>query len=215
MTRATWLNAGGLTLLALTASALAYPALSTELPIHWDIHGHADGFGPRWLVAWLNPALMAAMVLLWAVLPAISPRNYRLDSQSPTYQRMLFVLLGLFGYIHAITLYAGLNPGSDVGRALLAGIFLAMGCLGNLLGKVKRNFFVGIRTPWTLASERVWIDTHRLAAWAFVAAGLVGFILVLVGLPVVAFATLIAAALGPVAYSLWLYKRLERQGLIP
>ncbi len=69
----------------------------------------------------------------------------------------------------------------DVGRFAVAGVFLLFAPIGNVLGKVDRNFFVGGRTPWTLADERVWHATHRLAAKIFVAGGMIGFRLVLAG----------------------------------
>jgi uncharacterized membrane protein len=85
--------------------------------------------------------------------------------------------------------------------------------LGNVMGKVRRNFYVGVRTPWALANERVWNATHRFAAKTFVAAGVIGLALTLLGFtgwPV--FVLLMAGLLAPVAYSLVFYKQLERRG---
>jgi uncharacterized membrane protein len=77
---------------------------------------------------------------------------------------------------------------------------------------VRRNFFIGIRTPWTLASERVWYATHRLGARTLVAGALVAFVSVLAGWPLwIAFALLAVGLLFPALYSLLLYKRLERE----
>jgi uncharacterized membrane protein len=85
--------------------------------------------------------------------------------------------------------------------------------MGNVLGKVRRNFYVGVRTPWTLASDAVWEGTHRLAAWLFVVAGVGGFVLMMLGVPFwYCFGAAIALILLPVPYSLYLYKRLEREG---
>jgi len=84
--------------------------------------------------------------------------------------------------------------------------------LGNVLGKVRRNFFVGIRTPWTIANEQVWNATHRLGAKTFFAGGLLGLVAVILRapfwLPVTA---VIVAVLIPVIYSLMFYKQLERR----
>jgi uncharacterized membrane protein len=101
----------------------------------------------------------------------------------------------------------------DIGRALLGGIGIAIVLLGNVLGKVKRNFWLGVRTPWTLASDRVWYATHRLAGKSMVTGGLVVLAAALAGLPgYVATGALLAAALVPVVFSLVYYKRLERAG---
>src|SRR5262249_17855295 len=115
--------------------------------------------------------------------------------------------------LHAALLWSYLDPGVDGVRLLVGGLCLFFAVMGNLLGKVKRNFWMGIRTPWTLASEPVWERTHRLGAWLFVATGLFGFVGVLAGGPVVGlFVVIIGGALVPVVYSLVIYKRLERQG---
>jgi uncharacterized membrane protein len=114
-----------------------------------------------------------------------------------------------------VALYATTHDGADPGRVVLGGVSLFFVLLGNVMGKVRRNFYIGIRTPWTLASERVWVDTHRLAGRTMVASGVVGFLLAIVGGWLVpAFAFLIAGVLFPVLYSLVHYKRLERAGQI-
>jgi uncharacterized membrane protein len=101
-----------------------------------------------------------------------------------------------------------------MGRAVLCGVCLFIILFGNLLGKVRRNFYIGVRTPWTLASERVWNDTHRFAARITVAAGLLGLALSIAGLYLAALFALLAGGLAPVVYSLVLYKQLERRGEI-
>ena len=84
-----------------------------------------------------------------------------------------------------------------------------------MIGKVCKNFYIGIRVPWTLASDRVWNDTHRLAAWVMVAVGVIGFLLVIAGAsPIVAIGLLIGSMLIPVVYSFIHYKSLERRGTL-
>src|SRR5262249_29404406 len=101
----------------------------------------------------------------------------------------------------------------DLGSGFLAGLFLFFALMGNQLGKVRKNFYIGVRTPWTLASDRVWNDTPRLAAWLMVAAGVVGFVLRLVGVSIiVSIVLLIGSALLPVIYSFIHYKAMERAG---
>ncbi len=85
--------------------------------------------------------------------------------------------------------------------------------MGNVLGKVRRNFWVGVRTPWTLASDAVWNATHRVAARLYTAAGLVGALAVWLGAPLaVCFAAFLVVVILPGLYSLMLYKRFETQG---
>jgi uncharacterized membrane protein len=110
-------------------------------------------------------------------------------------------------------LFSALGVIIDVSRALEGGVSLLFALMGNVLGKVRRNFFVGVRTPWTIANEQVWNATHRFAAKTFFAGGLLGLIVVILGAPLwLPIASILIAALAPVIYSLVFYKQLERQG---
>jgi uncharacterized membrane protein len=95
----------------------------------------------------------------------------------------------------------------------MGGVCLLIALLGNVLGKVQRNLYIGIRTPWTIANERVWNATHRLGAKTFVLGGLAGFIFAMAGSwPWLSIGSVLAGALVPAIYSLVYYKRLERRG---
>jgi uncharacterized membrane protein len=124
----------------------------------------------------------------------------------------MLMMVCMFAYIDALVLWAGVDHSVNVGRASLFGVCVFFTLLGNVMGKIRRNFYIGVRTPWALANERVWNATHRLAAKTFVQGGLAGLALIAIGLngwpP---FAALMAGALTPVLYSLYFYKRLERR----
>lgn len=207
-----WGLALGLTVAAGLATALVYPALPDRIPTHWNFRGEADAWGPRW-TAFGVPIGMAAMLAIFAVLPRVSPRRYALDAFRDTYAAVVAITTGMFGYIQGVILAACLGAPIDMGRWLVGGLLAGMALLGTLLGKVRPNFWVGVRVPWTLASERVWNETHELAGRLLVLAGLAGIGLLALGAsPVWAFALLLIAVFGPIPYSLALYKRLEREG---
>jgi uncharacterized membrane protein len=213
--------------IALTAAAFAaslyvydfeYDRLPDQVPIHWNIDGVADGFVPKedaLRAFFLLPAVMAGFVLLTLALPWLSPRHFEVDTFRDVYGYVMMLVVALFGYIHVATLWGSLQRDRpvDVGRLVVGGILLFLALIGNVLGRVRRNFWVGVRTPWTLASDGVWNATHRLAAWLFVAAGVLGLVAAVAGAPLLwCFVGIMIAALAPVVYSLVLYKRLERQG---
>jgi uncharacterized membrane protein len=223
MTRSSlsWLIALGLTAAIWAASAYLYPGLPDRIPTHWNIHGKVDGYGSKTWAVFLMPAVCLLMLGLFRLLPWLSPKGFQVDTFRPTYEFIMVGVVGLFCYIHAVILYAtlrhvaGNDQGFDMGRALCAGIFLFFALLGNVMGKVRRNFYMGVRVPWTLASERVWNDTHRVAAWTMVGGGLLGFLIVVSGLPIAAgFGVLIASVIVPVVYSFVHYKSLERRGAL-
>src|SRR5262245_38423230 len=108
-------------------------------------------------------------------------------------------------------LAAALHPDRSLARWMIAGLFLFFAWVGNLLGKTRRNFWIGIRTPWTLSSDAVWIATHRLGARIFVVAGILGAVAVALGAsPVWCFALFLAALCIPVVYSFRMSKKLEK-----
>lgn len=217
MTRMYVAFAVGLTLATWAATLAIYSALPEQVPTHWNIRGEVDAYGNKTWATFLMPGVMVGLLALFRLLPWLSPKSFTLDTFRGTYEFIVAAAMGLMAYIHGLMLWAAYSGPIDINRALSSGLCLFFMLMGNVLGKVRRNFFVGVRTPWTLASERVWIDTHRLAARMFVAAGLIGFLVcLLVGGPVAFIATLaliMIAAFTPVVYSLVHYKQLERRGL--
>jgi uncharacterized membrane protein len=197
--------------LILAATLLAYRQLPDTVPIHWTALGDIDGYGPR---AWvfLQPLLLAFVVLVWAVLPGVSPEKFKVGGFSATWWYCGIVTAALLAYVQTVLLWGILTGSLPMARALLGGIGMAVVLLGNVLGKVKRNFWLGVRTPWTLASDRVWYATHRLAGKTMVVGGLVALAGAILGLPFeFGMAAIVIGALAPAAWSLVYYKRLERE----
>jgi uncharacterized membrane protein len=191
---------------------MVYPSLPETIPTHWGADGKVNGYGPR-STAFIWPALAAGMTLLMFVLPAISPKNFSMESFRHTFNYITFILVAMMGYLGFVVLYMTQNPTWAFEKPFVGGMMVFIGLLGNLMGKVQRNFFVGIRTPWTLASDKVWVATHRLGARLMTLGGLVGALLVIIGVPALyVFFAFIALILYPILYSLLLYKRLERAG---
>jgi uncharacterized membrane protein len=213
MTRVYYVVAVMLVVAALAMSMVFRPRLPDMVPIHWNIHGEIDGYAPKTQALFLMPALMAGLIVLFRMLQWLSPRHFEVDSFRTTYLYIMVLVVGFFGYLHGAILWSARTGTVNPTRTIFGGIFLLLACLGNVLGRVRRNFWSGVRTPWTLASERVWNDTHRLAARLFFGVGLLGAVAVFLGVPVIAslviFSTIIMV---PVVYSLVLYKRLERRG---
>jgi uncharacterized membrane protein len=212
-----------LTLAAFAASLwvgwLHPEGLPEKVPIHWGADGKANGWVQREHILpylMIVPGVMTGFVLLSLALPWLSPEQFSIDRFRNTYNYLMSLLLTFFAYFHGIALAGSLQWDVNMNRVVLGGMFLLFGLLGNVLGKVQRNFFVGIRTPWTLADETVWIRTHRVAAWLWTGGSLIGFVGVML-LPAErsvwwSLAVIVGMALTPVVYSLVLYKRLQRQG---
>lgn len=187
-----------------------YPHLPAQTPSHWGADGTVNGWMPRFWAAAIWPLLMLGLSLIYALLPVISPRKFEIAPFARTYGIIVMATLAFLLVVGTTALLAG--AGYHVSVELVAPI--AVGALlmviGNFMGKFRKNFFVGIRTPWTLTSDVVWERTHRLAGWLFVVAGLVWIV---GGLqhasPVVLVVAALAAGFIPAIYSYFLYRRVE------
>jgi len=208
-----YLGAAAVILATLAGTLVAYPSLPSIVPIHWDAHGHVNGWGPKWSLLLYGPGMMTFIVLMFAALPWLSPKRFEVDSFRATYLYIMIVIVAMLAYCQILILVTALGLVLDVSRAIEGGVCLLMALLGNVMGKVRRNFYVGIRTPWTIANEQVWNATHRFAAKTFFAGGLLGLLAVILRAPFwLPMTAILVAALVPVVYSLMFYKQLERRG---
>jgi uncharacterized membrane protein len=199
-------------LATLAATLFVYAELPAQIPVHWNAHGQIDRYGPRATI-FVQTAVMLLFILLWMALPRISPQHFAVDGFEDTYWYTCLVVVGLLGYIQLVLVWGAWTHTMAMNRPMLGGLAVFVTLLGNVIGKVRRNFWLGVRTPWTLASERVWYSTHRLAAKSLVVAGLSALLTAILGLPALLTLCLIGAGfVVPVVWSLLYYKRLERSG---
>lgn len=200
-----------LCLLALGFGALVYGDLPEQVATHFNLAGEADDWSDRLTAVLMMPGgMLLTWLLLWG-LPKISPTGWRVEPFMPVWSRIQVAILGFLLFIHVAVLGHALGWwGADMGRPVLVGVGLLFAFLGNYLGKTTRNFFLGIRTPWTLASDEVWRRTHRLGGWTMVAAGVALVAMGLFGVSEIALLVVVAAAaLIPVVYSFFAYRALE------
>jgi uncharacterized membrane protein len=201
-----------LMILAMSAiTAYYYPALPETIPVHWNAAGQVNGYGGRWQLWLAGPGLMTVMLLFSMAIPWLSPKKFEVQSFPGTYSYIMAAVVALFGGIELLMLCGAAGVHLETVRVVPALVFVILIVIGNPMGKVRRNFFIGIRTPWTLASEAVWYATHRLAARLMVASGLLGLIAVWLGAPHWVLLVLMTAwGLVAAGYSLLLYKRLPQ-----
>ncbi|KGX93769.1 membrane protein [Pontibacillus halophilus JSM 076056 = DSM 19796] len=156
----------------LLISAIAYPSLPEQFAIHWGPSGEVDGFANKSFGAFFMPLLLIGLYGLFLVLPHIDPRKRNYDKFLSSYRITTIVTLSFLWLIHVlIVLYnAGVNINIDMAVHMGVGALLII--LGNYMPRFRHNFFVGIKTPWTLASEKVWMKTHRVGGWVFIAMGI-------------------------------------------
>jgi uncharacterized membrane protein len=190
----------------------ALAVLPNPSPIHWNAAGEVDGYGSPLLAALLAPAIVTVLAVLTPLLPRIDPRGERYVAFAGTYHLFMNAIALFLTLTHLVTIASALGWAVPVATTISVGVGLLLAVIGNELGRVQPNFFVGIRTPWTLANPEVWRRTHRVGGRAFVALG------VLIALaPLLLPSSLVAAVVGGGAiglvvfvfvYSYWAWRRL-------
>ncbi len=200
-----------LTLVAVGMSAAVYRRLPDTMAVHWDLDGNPNGWMPRAVGAAFGPAFLVLLWVLLRTVPRIDPRAENYARFSEAYEVIVASVLVLILVTHGIVLAVALGYQVAVSRlvpALVGALFVV---IGNVMPRMRPNWWFGVRTPWTLSNDRVWARTHRLAGFSMTAAGLVmiasAFVLpARLGLPVLIAAT-VAATIGPVVYSYLTWKR--------
>lgn len=176
--------------------AMSLPQLD-QYPVHWNAQGEPDRYSTRG-EAIFNMFLMPGTAiflfgLLWAI-PKIEPLRNNLEESGRAYGIIMISLLVLFAGIQLMIVHTSTGGSADISVKWIAGcIGLVNIVIGNVLSKFRQNFFVGIRTPWTLTSELSWEKTHRLTGRLFVLSGL----LVMMALPLMDGLPLLGLVIAP------------------
>lgn len=204
------LAVGGGLLVALTVagSALAYPEMPAEMATHWNASGEVDGTMARGLALALFPVITALTLGFFLVLPRIDPRD-SYESFRVAYDALALATLGFLAYVHGVVILV--NAGYDLGvlqamAPAIGGIYVVAGFVTE---RAEQNWFVGVRTPWTLEDEDVWRQTNDAVATLLKVGGLVaavGFVVPEYALALV-LVPAVAAAIASVGYSYHLYRR--------
>jgi uncharacterized membrane protein len=167
-----------LTLIMIAAAVLLSLAVYNRLPdqvaSHWNAADQVNGSMPRFWGVFLMPLITLAMLGLFLLLPSIDPLKANIATFRGTFNVFILLIVAFMLYLHVLTILWNLGFQSfHMSTALLPALGLLFVFVGLLLRRAKRNFFIGIRTPWTLSSDRVWDKTHRLGAVVFIIAGVI------------------------------------------
>jgi uncharacterized membrane protein len=206
-----WL--GWLVVAALWAgTAAVFPRLPETLPTHWNLAGEADGWSPKMPGAFLLPLIATSVLVLLPVLRRADPRRGNLE-RFGEFGLVLNLTVLFMALVHALSLAAAVGVAVDVTGVVLAGLGLFLVGLGNYLPRLRSNWWMGVRTPWTLSSDRVWQRTHRFAGRLMVACGVGLFPIALLPADARGWAVLPVLAVltaAPVAYSYLAWRRETR-----
>jgi uncharacterized membrane protein len=196
-------------LITFIVTLVAYPSVPDRVVSHWNAAGEADGFMPKLWGLGLIPLIMTGIIALLFVLPRIDPYKKNYEKFRNYYEGfiLLFVFFMLAIQAQIILWSSGYQISPNLTFPFLMGTLFVY--IGFLLGHAEQNWFVGIRTPWTLSSETVWKKTHELGGTLFKITGVIAFAGVLAEKYAIWFIIVPALAVGviTVVYSYFEYQK--------
>ena len=196
---------------ATIAGALLWNQLPDQMASHWDVNDQVNGYMSKFWGVYMMPLITIVLFLLFLLIPNIDPLKANIAEFRGTFNLFIAFIIGFMVYIHALTLRWNLGyTDLGIGKAMLPAMGLLFFIIGSMLRKAKRNWFIGIRTPWTLSSDNVWDKTHQLGATLFMISGAIAVVGGFFG-GVVAFWSIMIPVMGTtiflVVYSYVLYQR--------
>jgi uncharacterized membrane protein len=196
--------------LALLAGAVLWNQLPNQMASHWDINDQVNGTMPKFWGVFLMPLITSGMLVLFLVVPSIDPLKANVAQFRESFNLFIVLIIAFMLYIHGLTLVWSLGHHDfKMSAAMLPFMGVLFIAIGFMLRKAKRNFFIGIRTPWTLSSDNVWDKTHQLGSVLFMASGVFTIIGGVFGGTIafwLMFVPLIGSSLFLVVYSYVLYR---------
>ncbi len=194
------------------ASIILWSDMPDIVPIHFNAQGEADDYGPKWINALLLPAIALCTYLFLVVIPKLDPKNKISSTQKSITAIRIVITLFLVG-VYVLVMMKTFEMDADIGQF----IFLAVGVLimvtGNYMNSIKSNYFIGIRTPWTLENPEVWKRTHRFSSKLWVIGGFLmavsTFVPGLSGSVYIIIGAVIILAIVPLIHSYVVYKNLN------
>jgi uncharacterized membrane protein len=154
-------------------SIIVYPSLPSEMATHWGINGEPDGYMTKWWGTFFLPILLLGLYFLLISLPKIDPKKENYEKFASTYNLIVLLFVIFLSVLHVGVLLFNLGVNINISMIVPVGVGLLFIIQGNYMPKFKHNYFVGIKTPWTLANEKVWAKTHRFGGKVFIVMGLV------------------------------------------
>ena len=189
-------------------------SLPESVPTHFDLAGNPNDWSSKTSLIFIVGALSIGMYLLMVVIPYLDPKK-KLDQMGGKYYNFRFLLTVFFSVLATYLVYIGKEGSIKNPKILLSLIGFLIAMIGNYFQTVRPNYFIGIRTPWTLESEQTWKKTHRLGGRMWMAGGvlivLLSFFIASKTAFMIAFFTIIAIiSIVPVVYSYFEFQKENR-----
>jgi len=166
----------GLVLVSFMVSLYFYPLMPEKIAIHWNIQGEVDGYAPKFHGLFIIPFIFTGITFLFITIPRIDPLRKNVEKFRKYYDGFIVLLSAFMVFIHLYVISWNIGIRISPNIVLPPGLGILFSYCGILCENAKRNWFIGIRTPWTLSSERVWEKTHKVGGRLFKACGIISIV---------------------------------------
>ena len=150
-----------------------YPQMPEKMASHWNIKGEVDGYLSKFWGLFLMPLLSIGILLLYLIIPKVDPLKKNIEKFRKYFDGFIVLIISFLFYLYLLTIFWNLGIRFNMTQFLVPAFAVLFYYCGILVENAKRNWFIGIRTPWTLSSEKVWDKTHRLGGKLFKICGLI------------------------------------------
>lgn len=201
--KTTWLVSTFVLVLMFALSAWAWIQVPADasLPVHWNAAGVADRYGGKVEGLLLLPLVSLGILVLFNLIRYIDPLRANIERSRQAYRAVLLGTLFFMAVLHTGAVLNAVGYPVNIGMLAAPALGIMFIIIGNYLGKIRRNYMFGVRTPWTLASELAWNKTHRITGKLFVISGLL-ILITSFWSSVAAFYTMMGAILGTVLFAM-------------
>jgi len=168
-------------ILSFVLAGIFYQYLPDKIMSHWNSKGEADGYMTKLWGLFLIPIISIAIFILFCLIPKIDPLKNNIQKFRKHYNLFILLFVIFMFYIESIIIIANIGYNINMNILIMPAIGILIFFIGFILEKAKRNWFIGIRTPWTLSSDKVWDETHKLGSRLFKLSGILAIIGVFFG----------------------------------
>lgn len=163
----------GIILLSFVVGIYFYPQMPEKIAFHWNSQGQVDGYMSKFYGLFLMPFISVGLFLLFVLIPKIDPLKANIDKFRKYYGGFIVLLIVFLFYFYLLTIFWNIGMRFNMIQVLAPAFGILFYYCGILIENAKRNWFIGIRTPWTLSSEKVWEKTHKIGGKLFKIAGVI------------------------------------------
>ena len=153
-----------------------FPQMSDKMASHWNFRGEVDDYLPKFWGLFLMPVVSLGLFLLFLLIPKIDPLKANIEKFRKYFDGFIVLIMVFLFYIYLLSIVWNLGKRFDMSRMMIPALGILFYYCGILIENAKRNWFIGIRTPWTLSNEKVWERTHKIGGKLFKIAGLIAFL---------------------------------------